>query len=86
MPCLMVVFPPGPAATWHSKANRVTNVLHDHTSCLATIEAKWNLPALTYRDANAKTVTDFLDFSRASLLNPPKILEPPLPSEAAGKP
>ena len=27
---------------------------------LATIEAKWNLPALTSRDANAATVADFL--------------------------
>ena len=31
-----------------------TNEIHDHTSVLATIEAKWNLPALTLRDANAK--------------------------------
>ena len=31
----------------------VTNVVHDHTSVLATIEQQWNLPALTYRDANA---------------------------------
>ena len=28
---------------------------------LATIEAKWNLPALTDRDANAARVMDFLD-------------------------
>ena len=34
----------------------MTDVVHDHTSVLATIEAKWNLPALTYRDANANTV------------------------------
>ena len=34
--------------------NAVTNVVHDHTSVLATIEAKWNLPPLTYRDANAQ--------------------------------
>ena len=38
----------------------VTNVVHDHTSVLATIEAKWNLPAMTYRDANAATMADFL--------------------------
>ena len=25
------------------------------------IERKWNLPALTYRDANASDLTDFLD-------------------------
>jgi len=56
----------------------VTNVVHDHTSVLATIEAKWNLPALTYRDANAETVMDFLDVSRARFLDPPVIAGPPL--------
>ncbi|HEX3690764.1 MAG TPA: alkaline phosphatase family protein [Solirubrobacteraceae bacterium] len=38
----------------------VTSVVHDHTSVLATIERKFNLPALTNRDANAETVLDFL--------------------------
>ena len=33
-----------------------TDVVHDHTSVLATIEAKWNLPALTRRDANARHI------------------------------
>jgi hypothetical protein len=36
-------------------------VRYDHTSVLAFIERKWNLPALTYRDANANDLTDFLD-------------------------
>ncbi len=49
-----------------------TNVVHDHTSVLATIEAKWNLPALTRRDANAATVMDFLDPTSAAVLDPPK--------------
>jgi phospholipase C len=47
---------------------------------LATIEAKWNLPALTYRDANAKTVEDFLDLKSApALLEPPTLAKPPSP-------
>ncbi len=45
----------------YAAAGRVTNTIHDHTSVLATIEAKWNLPALTDRDANATDVMDFLD-------------------------
>ncbi len=58
--------------------------LHDHTSVLATIEAKWNLPALTYRDANASTVSDFLDLKHApALLEPPTIAKPPVPTAAA---
>ena len=62
----------------YSIPNGVTNVVHDHTSVLATIEAKWNLPALTYRDANAATVMDFLNTSNAALLNPPALQGPSL--------
>jgi phospholipase C len=67
----------------YSKPNAVTNVVHDHTSFLATVEAKWNLPALTYRDANAKTVKDFLNLEQAAFMQPPTIAEPPAPVAAA---
>gem|GEM_PF-5088795 len=40
---------------------------------MATIEHKWNLPALTNRDANAATVMDFLDLDNAALLKSPPI-------------
>ncbi len=56
----------------YSKPAGVSGVVHDHTSVLATIEHKWNLPALTNRDANAATVMDFLD-----LESPPALLDPP---------
>ena len=49
----------------YAAAGGVTSVVHDHTSVLATIEAKWNLPALTDRDANANHVMDFLDLGLA---------------------
>jgi phospholipase C len=74
---------PAVVASPYSKPNAITNVVHDHTSVLATIESKWNLPALTYRDANAKTVKDFLDVERAAFLEPPTIAEPPAPVAAA---
>ncbi len=77
---------PAVVASPYSRPNAVTNKLHDHTSFLATVEAKWNLPALTYRDANARTVEDFLDYSRASFAEPPVIAEPPAPSGAAASP
>ena len=73
---------PAIVASPYSKPNAVTNVVHDHTSVLATIEAKWNLPRLTYRDANAATVMDFLNPSRAALLTPPSLAEPPAPMQA----
>jgi len=75
---------PGFVASPYSKPNAVTNVLHDHTSVLATIEAKWNLPALTYRDANATTVMDFLDVSQAAFLDPPTTLVEPSPTGPSG--
>ncbi len=56
----------------YSKPNAVTEVMHDHTSIIATIAEKWNLPALTYRDAQANTLLDFLD-----LASPPAFLTPP---------
>jgi phospholipase C len=73
---------PAIVASPYSKPNAVTNVVHDHTSFLATVEAKWNLPRLTYRDANAKTVMDFLDTENAALLEPPTIAEAPAPVAA----
>jgi phospholipase C len=47
-------------------------VVHDHTSILKLIETKWNLPALTFRDANADTLLDTLD-----LHGPPAFRKPP---------
>jgi phospholipase C len=60
----------------YSRPGGVCNTVCDHTSVLATIERKWNLPALSARDANASTVMDFLDLSEPSLLQPPSIDAP----------
>ncbi len=57
--------------------NGATHVLHDHTSILAMVERIWNLPALTWRDANAHDTLDFLD-TRALAAG-----EPTLPDGAA---
>jgi phospholipase C len=43
-----------------AKPNFVSHTVFDHTSVLRTIEAKWNLPALTYRDANANDLRECL--------------------------
>jgi phospholipase C len=45
----------------YAKRDYVSHTVYDHTSILAMVERKWNLPALTYRDANANDLTDFLD-------------------------
>jgi phospholipase C len=61
----------------YSKPGGVSDVVCDHTSVLATIEHKWNLPALTRRDANAATIMDFLDLSTPALLEAPTLPAPP---------
>ena len=57
----------------YSKKNYVSHLIYDHTSILKLIETKWNLPAMTYRDANANNMLDFVDFSSKY----PNFLEPP---------
>jgi phospholipase C len=70
VPCL--------AASPYAKPGHVSSVVYDHTSVLATIELKWNLPALTRRDAAASPLTDFVDLSK-----PPQFPAPgPLPRPA----
>jgi phospholipase C len=62
----------------YARRRYVSHVVHDHTSVLKLIETKWNLPAITYRDANADDLLDSLD-----LRAPPAFLEPPqLPASA----
>jgi phospholipase C len=70
----------------YSRRHAVTNVVHDHTSVLATIERQWNLPALTSRDANAATLADFLDTSVMAFSEPPDLAAPanPLPELLQG--
>jgi phospholipase C len=53
----------------------------DHTSILRFIETKWNLPAMTYRDANARDMLDFFDFSahEEPFADAPKLARPKNP-------
>jgi phospholipase C len=61
---------------WARKAY-VSNVVQDHTSILAFVERKWNLPALTFRDANADAMTDYFDFSKPAFAKPPPLAAAP---------
>lgn len=60
-----------------SRANKVSSVVHDHTSILRLIETKWNLGALTQRDANASNLLDSLDLSASPTFAEPPELAPP---------
>ena len=55
----------------------VSNVVQDHTSLAAFLEHKWNLPAMTFRDANAAPMTDYFDFSRPAFAHPPRLAAAP---------
>jgi phospholipase C len=50
----------------YAKRGYVSHRVYDHTSILAFLERKWNLTAMTYRDANANDVLDFLDLQAMS--------------------
>ncbi len=63
----------------------VSHQVADHTSLLAFIERKWNLPAMTRRDAVAWDLRDMFDTSRPRLLNPPKLPPPPDISASLGQ-
>jgi phospholipase C len=52
---------PGLIVSPYSKRRHVSHTVFDHTSVLALVERKWNLPAMTYRDANANDLTDLVD-------------------------
>jgi len=62
----------------YARRNYVSHVVHDHTSVLKLIETKWNLPALTFRDANADNLLDSIDFHHQAFREPPKLPAPGL--------
>jgi phospholipase C len=60
-----------------AKRDYVSHVVHDHTSILKLVETKFNLPALTARDANADNLLDSLDLEGdAAFLTPPALPAP----------
>jgi phospholipase C len=67
-----------------ARPNYVSHTVFDHTSILRLIETKWNLPALSGRDANAHNMLDCLDFSRPAFLHPPALAPAALPTGVVG--
>jgi phospholipase C len=65
-----------------AKRHHVSHVVHDHTSVLKLIETKFNLGALTRRDANASNLLDCLDLRtrHPAFLDPPELAAPGLPA------
>jgi phospholipase C len=71
---------PGVIVSPYSRPNHVSHTVFDHTSVLAFLQRKWNLPAMTYRDANANDLTDLIDFRAMARGRP---IFPTLPPLAA---
>ena len=65
---------PFTAVSPYAKHHYVSHQVYDHTSILKFIETKFNLPALTARDANADGLADLFDFAH------PVFAAPALPS------
>jgi phospholipase C len=63
----------------YARPDYVCSTVLDHTSVLRLVEEKWNLPALTARDAAASTPLDALDLDGApAFLTPPALPGPAL--------
>ncbi len=68
-----------------AKRDFVSHTVYDHTSVLKTLEHKWNLPALTRRDANANDLFDMVDLqSHGAFATPPKLKAPANPALSKG--
>ena len=63
---LMVISPWG-------QPQYVSHQVADHTSILAFLEHKWNLPPLTRRDAAAWDLRDMFDITQRRLADPPSL-------------
>jgi phospholipase C len=61
----------------YAKPNFVSHQVQDLTSILRFIERKWNIGALTFRDANAADMTGYFDFSKPAFLHPPRLAAAP---------
>jgi phospholipase C len=62
VPCIVV--------SPYAKRDYVSHLVYDHTSVCAFVEHKFNLAAMTLRDANANNMLDFLDLSALSAGQP----------------
>jgi len=51
----------------------VSHTVYDHTSVLRFIETRFDLPALTARDANADPMLELFDFQHPRFRKPPKL-------------
>jgi phospholipase C len=61
-----------------AKRHFVSHAIHSHASILRFLEAKFDLPALSNRDANSDAMLDLFDFDNPPFATPPSFDEPPI--------
>ncbi len=64
----------------YAKPHYVSHVVEEHTAITRFIEAVFDLPALTARDASSDALLDMFDFS----CSPPMLTPPPAPKPGTG--
>jgi phospholipase C len=57
----------------YARAHFASHTVHDHTAITRFIEARFGLPALTARDANAAPPMEMFDFENPPFMTPPDI-------------
>ena len=68
-----------------AKKHFVGHHLYDHTSIVRFIEARFNLPAMTNRDANAEAPWEMFDFDHPPHVTPPAVPDVPIDSAQLAK-
>lgn len=62
----------------YAKKGYVSHAIYSHTSITRFIEARFGLPALSARDANADALTDLFDWDAPPFRHPPTFAKPPV--------
>jgi phospholipase C len=60
----------------YAKKGYVGHTVYDHTSITRFVEAKFKIPALSGRDANADPLMDLFDFQNPPFVTPPTLTAP----------
>ncbi len=66
----------------YARPGYISDITTDLTSVLRLIETKYNLPAMTGRDANAWPLLDMFDFDNPAFMTPPELDSAALPDDS----
>jgi phospholipase C len=61
-----------------ARAHYVSHQVFSHSSVARMVQARFGLPALSARDANASVPYDLFDFEQPPFATPPKLPDPPV--------